>query len=210
MTTVEEVPGWFPDTNAAAFWAVIRDCAPKTVVEIGSYLGRSTVLLGKAMKTFSGEDARLISIDPHTGDRQQLERLHIPVSPTLPLFRVHIEGAGLADMVDVRVGTSDSVAVDWTDPIDLLFVDGWHSYEAVRSDIRNWTRHLTADGLVCFDDFGHYSDVRQAVLDGCAEEGLTVYGSILAHAWAGRRPRPPSGLVRALRYAGLHPHRPTP
>lgn len=205
---IMHIPGWFSETNAAAFWAAMSERRPRTVVEIGSYLGRSTVFLGQAMRRWSPADARLVSIDPHTGDRQQLEGVGLDTIPTLELFRLIIEGARLSDLVDIRVATSDEAAVGWSQDIDLIFVDGWHSYEAVRGDIRNYAPHLTANGLVCFDDYGTYGEVHRAVQDGCAETGLTVYGSVLAQAWAGRTPEPPRALVRGLRYARLRPRRP--
>jgi predicted O-methyltransferase YrrM len=208
MARAEHVPGWFNAVNAAAFRGVMGDIRPRTVVEIGSYLGRSTVLLGLALQHFGPADARLVAIDPHTGDRQQLEALGLTTLPTLDLCRLHIAGNGLADLVDLTVARSDDAAVGWTGDIDLLFVDGWHSYDAVRSDITNWATRLAPGGLACFDDFGTYHEVNQAVRDGCAAAGLTVYGSILAQAWAGWAPTPPPSLARGLRFARRRPRPP--
>ena len=39
---------------------------PKTVVEIGSFLGKSTIFLGSGINRFAG--ARVYAIDPHRGD----------------------------------------------------------------------------------------------------------------------------------------------
>lgn len=50
---------------------------------------------------------------------------------------------------------------DWTQPIDLLFIDGDHSYEAARADMRAWTRHVVPGGHVLVDDF-HMPDVARA------------------------------------------------
>ena len=208
LARTDHIPGWFDATNAAAFWAAIQEIRPRTVVEIGSYLGRSTALLGQAVKLFSPPGSRVVSIDPHTGDRQQLEGVDLPTIPTLELFRVMIATAGVTDQVDVRISTSDDAALGWSEEIDLLYVDGWHSYEAVRSDIAHWTPHLSEQGLVCFDDFGTYEEVNRAVRDGCDEAGLTVYGSVLGQAWAGRGRRVPHSLARGLRYARLRPARP--
>jgi predicted O-methyltransferase YrrM len=202
---IQHIPGWFDETNASAFWAVIAERTPRTVVEIGSYLGRSTVFLGHTVTRFGPSDARVVSIDPHTGDRQQLEGLGFARTSTLDLFRFIVSAAGLQDRIDIRVATSDEAALDWTDEIDLLFVDGWHSYDAVRSDIAHWTPFLTRQGLVCFDDYLTYGDVHRAVNDGCADAGLTVYGCVLGQAWAGHDPEPPRSLSRGLRYARLRP-----
>jgi predicted O-methyltransferase YrrM len=201
----DAIPGWFGEVSAAAFWGVISATRPRTVVEIGSYLGRSTVFLGLAVKALCGPDARLVSIDPHTGDRQLLEGLGLERLGSLDLFRLHVAGAGISDILDTRVARSEEVGAGWTDPVDLLFVDGWHSYDAVRSDLRTFGANLSAGGVVCCDDFVRYSDVRRAVLDGCEELGLVRYGIVAGQAWAGRGAEPPPALARAIRVHRLAP-----
>jgi predicted O-methyltransferase YrrM len=197
--TAQSVPGWFDEVSAATFWGVISDVRPHTVVEIGSYLGRSTCLMGLALKQF-GTDPELIAIDPHTGDRQNLEGLGVDTIPTLDLFRVYTAGAGIRDLLDERVMLSDDAAKGWDGrAIDFLFVDGWHSYDAVVNDARNFASLLGPNGVVCFDDYGSYEDVRAAVRDACRELGLHLYGVIRRKAWAGRRPEAPPSLHRALR-----------
>jgi predicted O-methyltransferase YrrM len=193
------IPGWLDEANAAVFYGVIRELRPLTVVEIGSYLGRSTVLLGLALKAYGRPGARLTAIDPHTGDRQQLEKLRLKTLPTYDLFRLHCLGAGIDDIVDAVSTTSDQAAPNWDGLVDLAYIDGWHSYDAVRSDARNWASRLSQSGVVCFDDFGKYEAVRQAVLDACCELGLHLYGDVLDQAWVGRSPAPPPSIGRAIR-----------
>jgi predicted O-methyltransferase YrrM len=193
------IPGWFTQVNASAFWTVIQETQPKTVVEIGSYLGRSTALIGLGLKRFS-PDARFVAIDPHTGDRQHLDRIKVDVLPTEGLFRQHMRGAGLLEMLDIRVAMSEEVAAEWSGPVDLLYIDGWHSYDAVKGDAQGWLPHLTDDGLVCFDDVGTYPEVRQATMEVCQEFGLTVYGPVMAQMWAGRRAVAPEGLQAAIKW----------
>jgi len=195
------VPGWLAEANAAVFYGVVADIRPLTVVEIGSYLGRSTVLLGLSLRRHSAPGACLTAIDPHTGDRQQLAKLNLDRMPTFDLFRLFCAGAGIDDLLDARIATSDDAAREWTDPIDLLYVDGWHAYDAVRSDARNWASRLSDTGIVCFDDYGNYDEVRRAVHDSCQELGLSLYGDVLGQAWAGPRRDPPRAVAAAMRVA---------
>lgn len=67
----------------------------------------------------------------------------------------------------------DSKAILWALPIDLLFVDGAHSYEGVRGDIRNMVQHVVPNGVVVFHDY-HMKGVRQAVDEFLAREGLEI------------------------------------
>jgi hypothetical protein len=62
--------------------------------------------------------------------------------------------------------TSDALAEQWpATPIRVLFIDGWHGYDAVASDVRNWVPLLTEHGVVVIDDYANYDEVRQAVTD---------------------------------------------
>jgi predicted O-methyltransferase YrrM len=47
---------------------------------------------------------------------------------------------------------SDEAAVGWCAPIDFLFIDGDHAYDAVKRDWQNWSPHVTSDGYVAFHD----------------------------------------------------------
>jgi predicted O-methyltransferase YrrM len=197
--TTNQVPGWLSAVNAATFWGVIAELRPTRVVEIGSYLGRSTVLLALGLRHYVGPAASVVAIDPHTGDRQHLEALGLDRLPSLELFRLHVRGAGVADLIDERVQKSDEVAMTWENPIDLLYVDGWHSYEAVRRDAVNFGTWLSPRGVVCFDDYAQYDEVRRAVDEACTELGLTLYGVTTLQAWAGRSAIPPNAVAAVIR-----------
>lgn len=194
----EAIPGWFNEANAATFWALVADVRPSTVVEIGSYLGRSTILIGLSLKRFSPH-ARLVTIDPHTGDMQQLQAIGAPSLPTLELFSSHVEAAGISDIVDVRVATSDAVGASWSESIDILFIDGWHSREAVTQDSMLFASHLASRGLVCYDDYLVYREVQDGVDGVSSPLGLHHYGTVMSQAWAGRQPTPPRVIERAVR-----------
>jgi Methyltransferase domain len=47
---------------------------------------------------------------------------------------------------------SDQAVGGWTRPLDYLFIDGDHSYEAVRRDFEGWSGHVVPEGLVAFHD----------------------------------------------------------
>ena len=147
--------------------------------------------------------ARLVAIDPHTGDRQNMRALGIGTIPTLDLFRVYMQAAGIGELLDVRVAPSADVAADWHDPVDLLFVDGWHSKRGVLADARGFGPHLTDRGIVCFDDYTAYKSVRRGADLACTELGLVRYGTVAAQLWAGRPGVAPAGVVRALRVERL-------
>jgi predicted O-methyltransferase YrrM len=196
--TAHWVPGWFHEGSAALLYGVMRERPPHTVVEIGSYLGRSTVFFGLSMLRLNPH-GRVIAIDPHTGDRQQLEGLDADSLPSLELFRQHCRAARIDHLVDARVMTSRQAAREWSGPVDLLFVDGWHSYDAVIADGEAWLPHLSSGGVVVFDDYAAYDEVGRAVRDLAARGRFHLWGSVFGQAVGGADPTPPPFARRALR-----------
>lgn len=46
-------------------------------------------------------------------------------------------------------------AKHWKKEIDLLFIDGDHSYEAVKADTKLWGKHVKPNGYILYHDYSH-------------------------------------------------------
>jgi predicted O-methyltransferase YrrM len=108
------------------------------IVEIGSYLGRSTWFLARGLQD-AGSPYRVVSIDPHLGGSE-------------PPYRENLRRTGIADRVDVRVGFSYDVAPEFDEPVGLLWIDGDHSYAGVRRDFDDWFPKLEVGGWYAMHD----------------------------------------------------------
>ena len=65
MELVADVDGWMTPGQAATLFDAARRCPPTgSIVEIGSFRGRSTIVLASA----APPDARIVAIDPHAGN----------------------------------------------------------------------------------------------------------------------------------------------
>lgn len=62
-----------------------------------------------------------------------------------------VEGVRRGEVEWIRA-RSDEVARSWSLPIDFLFIDGDHAYDAVRQDWESWSPHVTQGGRVGFHD----------------------------------------------------------
>jgi predicted O-methyltransferase YrrM len=195
--TVDCIPGWFHEGSAVVLYTLMRARPPRTIVEIGSYLGRSTIFFALTLRGVNPR-GRVVAIDPHTGDRQLLDRLGVDRLSTFELFRQHCRAAGVEELVEAHVAASLEVARGWSDAVDLLYVDGWHSYDAVVADGEAWLPHLSPQGVVVFDDYNAYDEVREATHDLAARGGFALWGSIFGHAIGGLTAEPPDALRRAL------------
>ena len=54
------------------------------------------------------------------------------------------------------------IGASWQGPVRFLFIDADHSYEAVRSDIATWARHVVNGGVMAFHDVNVSPGVTQA------------------------------------------------
>jgi glycosyltransferase involved in cell wall biosynthesis len=136
---------------------------PAAVVEVGSYCGRSTVVLGSVVRTLR-PDARVYAIDPHQGEvgavDQGLERR----APTLARLQANLAAAALAETVEVIAKRSYEVAWDGR-PIALLFVDGLHDYVNVARDFFHFEAAVATGGYVAFHDYAPYYPGVRALVD---------------------------------------------
>jgi predicted O-methyltransferase YrrM len=68
-------------------------------------------------------------------------------------------------------GTSVEMAPLVIEPLDLLFVDGWHEYESVAADIHAWLPKVKPGGIVVMHDYGWAQGVqrvaREQVIPRC-------------------------------------------
>ncbi|MGD9619188.1 MAG: class I SAM-dependent methyltransferase [Mycolicibacterium sp.] len=128
-------------------------------VEIGTYCGKSTLLLGAAAKQTGG---LLYTVDHHHGSEEHQAGWEYhdatmvdPVSgrfDTLPTLRRTLDAAGLDDHVVAVVGRSSVVARGWRTPLRLLFIDGGHTEEAARRDFEGWARWVDVGGALAIHD----------------------------------------------------------
>lgn len=182
MRTIE---GWFADAEAdlliaCAIRVLYETPAPHRLVEVGSYCGRSTVVLASVVRAIR-PDARVYAVDPHEGQVGSADVGYQTLAPTADRFRANLAAAGLSGFVEeVRARAVD---VPWTDPVSLLFVDGLHDYEHVAADYRHFASWLRPGSIVAFHDYGVFPGVNRFVSEVLAEGGasqLARAGSLVA------------------------------
>jgi predicted O-methyltransferase YrrM len=123
-----------------------------TVVEIGSFLGCSTVLLAGARKLRGS--GRVHAIDPFdaSGDLYSAPFYRAIAGReggTLrDRFEANLRRAGVRAWVEVHAGGAEQVAAGWSRPVDLLFLDGDQSPAGARAAYLAWAPHLRRGAVV--------------------------------------------------------------
>ncbi len=163
MRTIE---GWLEDDEAdlllAAAASALRRADSDPIVEIGSYCGRSTVVLASAVKALASSN-RVYAIDPHEGMVGSLDQGLTAGAGTLDRFQRNIAAAGVADVVEVI--QDYSFEVEWSGPIGMLLVDGLHDFANVARDFQHFQTFLRPGSLVAFHDYADYYPGVMAFVD---------------------------------------------
>ena len=84
-------------------------------------------------------------------------------------------GADLSGQVDaILTGNSQEIGPGWIEPLDVLFVDGDHSYDGASADIGLFSPHVLPGGLLLVDDYD-MPEVRRACMDMPEQEWWSVF-----------------------------------
>ncbi len=150
--SVEDVEGWMSHEQGRALYEASRACpAGGRIVEIGSFRGRSTIVLAAA----AGPGVEVIAIDPHAGnDRgpRELDGFADEASDDFTTFHANLERAGIAGRV-THLREPSHVALGHVEgAIDVLYVDGAHRYGPASTDIRDWSARVRDGGELLIHD----------------------------------------------------------
>ena len=150
--SVAAVDGWMTESQGRRLFAAAARCPPGgRVVEIGSFRGKSTIVLATA----APEGVEVVAIDPHAGnDRgpQEFEGFEAEAADDHRIFNANLAAAGVAGRVRHSRSFSDTAHAEVGDPIDVLYIDGAHRYSPARRDIAEWGRRVADGGTVLIHD----------------------------------------------------------
>jgi predicted O-methyltransferase YrrM len=156
IAQMQTVPGYFtvPEGElimSAAAEALRRTPPGTEVLEIGSYFGRSTVVLAEVVRAVR-PGARVYSVDPHVGamDRDTSGR----PPREADTWQTFLENLQRFDLQDFVVPLRQySYEVEWRAPLAFLFIDGLHDEASVTRDYELFAQFLAPGGLVAFHDY---------------------------------------------------------
>ncbi|HYD10887.1 MAG TPA: class I SAM-dependent methyltransferase, partial [Acidimicrobiales bacterium] len=137
--------------------------APARIVEIGSFQGRSTIVLATA----APDGVEVVAIDPHAGnDRgpQEISGYEAEAASDNQRFEQNLRDAGVRERVRHVRAFSDRAHTEVDGPIDLLYIDGAHRYAPAREDIVSWGRRVVAGGTMLIHDSFSSIGVTLAIL----------------------------------------------
>lgn len=127
-----------------AMW-IVDYLQPTTVVDLGVDYGFSTFSFGMNRKT------QIYGVDCFEGD------IHAGFRNTHEFVENFKEKYNYNNITFIK-GFFDKVASTWDKPIEVLHIDGLHTYDAVKYDYDTWSPFLTDDSVVMFHDTVSFAD----------------------------------------------------
>ena len=185
-----DIPGFLTEAEAR-FLGMAAACAPRggEVLEIGSFKGKSTVMLAKVAERYG--HGQITAIDPHNFNSPELaDHRKAPGASSFDEFLSNLDATNVRDRVEVQRAFSGDVAAAWNRPIRFLWIDGDHGYAGVKADFDGFARRVIPGGIVAFHDALHEfsGPIRVFVEDVLGSDRYGAAGFVGSIAWAQFRP----------------------
>jgi Methyltransferase domain len=148
------IKGWmFPNE---LIWLACVAQEHRNIVELGSYLGRSTRALA------DNTPGTILCVDDFKGPRD------VEIDDEELIYEDFIKNMeGVRHKLHIcKQDFADVDPAQYNHPFDMIFIDGGHDYASVKRDIDKWYPYLAPGGLLCGHDFEkNYPELRRAVLE---------------------------------------------
>ena len=183
LDAFDATTGFMPLDEGRALFEAACTARPGAWLEIGTYCGKSTVLLAQAAREVGG--TQIVTVDHHHGSEENqpgwewhdatMVDEHSGLLDTLPSFRRTWDDH-VRDVVSAVVATTEQVAAWWSTPVEFLFLDGNHVEEMAQHDYAAFAQHVAPGGLLAVHDvFPDPNDGGQApwhVVERALAEGF--------------------------------------
>lgn len=150
------IDGWLLDSEANKLFDIASSLpGPSPIVaELGSWVGKSSVVLSHALKG----RGKLYCIDPFNaaGEDESLDdyqaRQNRYSQSLRETFQGNLAKYGRPEVVEFRQAYSYEIAPTWKEPLDFIFIDASHDYDSVLQDYLQWSPLIKVGGFIAFHD----------------------------------------------------------
>lgn len=169
----KDIPGWMQETTQHTLDRIIREQKIKSVLEVGSFVGKSAVFFAERVD-------KVLCVDPfvmwdegrENGDAMKHGE------DFFDEFQHNIVRSGYSHKIFPVRETSQTAFVTHYHPLlaDLIYIDGAHDYISVLYDVMMWKTR--AFRIICGDDYDeNWPGVKKAV-DEVFKKKLQVEGNL--------------------------------
>lgn len=151
---MEGIPGWYSREEARLLHSAALDsmmkCDSSNVLEVGSYCGKSTVMLVDAVR--NAQRGKVFAVDPDEALVVGVPDIWTGIGK-VSIFNQKIKGLQL-DRAVILIKKRPA-EVEWSEPLCFLHIDGLHDVGNVTSDFNRFFGCVEKGGYVAFHDYGN-------------------------------------------------------
>jgi predicted O-methyltransferase YrrM len=173
MISVNSVKGFLTSGDIAFLFHLGKDVpAGGRYLEVGSFMGLSSIIVANALIASLNFDARVYCVDTWKGSQEHQDIPEVQTDSLYRTFLNNVTNARVSPFIRPIQMPSASAAEQWREPpLDIVFVDGDHSLDGCYTDISSWLPNLARNGRM----LGH-----DAVPNGGVHKALERIGRELA------------------------------
>ena len=170
------IPTYTTGNELLRLYSLARSLKSNSVaLEIGSYIGASSLMIGKGLKGGS----RLICVDTWQNDAM--------TEGNWDSYKVFQRNTlSVKDKVESMRMTSAEAGKIYNGELDFLFIDGDHSYNGVKLDVDIWFPKLKSGGVIVMHDIEWADGVKKVVAED-VRPFLAREGSLPNLFWGWKR-----------------------
>jgi predicted O-methyltransferase YrrM len=151
------VDGWLTREEEETLFRLAQ-AVPKEqcIVELGSWFGRSAILLAGGSIQGNGPHVHAVDLFQATGYAKEVleDRAGKEANDFWGRFHANMRAAGVDHQVTAIRSETAALGESWNGPpVGLLFIDADHSYEGVRHDWTAWRCRIAPQGKLAFHDY---------------------------------------------------------
>ena len=133
----------------------IRPTQEMRIIEIGSYIGESTMIFADRFK-------EVVSVDPYIND-YDLEDAACSFAPFDKVYEQFVRNTlSVPNIKSIRETSENAFSILKDQQWDMVYIDGLHTLEGVSYDIAHYKTIINPGGFVCGHDYG-WGNVRHAI-----------------------------------------------
>ncbi len=153
IETTKNIEGFLTEREMK-FLALLAACptARGEILEIGSFKGKSTIILAKGASLTS--ETNIVVVDPLTSPATTDPDLKGQESSSGD-FQTNLRNTGVEKCVEFHHKCSSELAKVWNRDISILWIDGDHTYAGTKSDFDMFSRFLSNGAIIAIHDVMH-------------------------------------------------------
>lgn len=191
----KKLEGWCDKVGLLYF---VEKAKPKSIIEVGAWLGLSAITMGKAVKQM-GINPVIRCVDTWLGATEFWDGLNTTAERDLMLkfgypqvyyqFVSNVIHEGLGDCIipwPMNSISAPAICNRWGIRADLIYIDGEHEEDMVRPELKRFWPLVEHGGVLCGDDYD-CAGVKKAVDEFASKQNLPL--EVKGRVWGFVKPQ---------------------